>query len=104
MDRSHASKNPVTLFFGITGLILLAAYVNISPPSTGLHILGFFVLFITTLFLLGKYTISNIRHVIVITCGSTLYLILRLIGLHHPLYGILLILSIVALEYLWKDN
>jgi len=104
MERSHTSKNPITLFLGITGIILLAAYVNIALPDTGVTILGFFLLLVITIACLGMYITRNTRHVVVLTLGVTLYLGLRFIGLRHPIYGILLVASIVALEYVWKDN
>lgn len=104
MDRKNHSRNPTTLFLGITGSIALAAYINITPPDTGVSLLGFFILLITTLLLLGMYFIGSLRHTIVLTFSVTLYLILRYIGLRHPLYPILLVASVIALEYVWKDN
>ena len=104
MDHAHTPRNPVTLFFGITGLILLAEYVNVFPPATAITIVGFFVLLIATLMVLGIYALRNMRRVVMITMAIVIYLSLRFVGLRHPLYAVLLAASIVALEYVWKDN
>ncbi len=104
MDHAHSPKNPLILFLGITGLILLAAYINIAPPDTAVNIIGFFTLLVATMLLLGIYAIRNIRRVIVITFAVVVYLCLRYVGLRHPLYAVLLTASIIALEYVWKDH
>lgn len=104
MEKNRPSRNPITAFLGVTGIVALAAYVNILPPDTGIALLGFFALCIMTLFFLGMYIIGNLRHTIVLTCSIMLYLILRYMGLRHPLYPILLVASVIALEYVWKDH
>lgn len=104
MERLHKPRNPLLLFIGVTGLILLAAFINIVPPDSVAALLVFFLVFITTLILLGLYIIRSLRHALILTFGIVLYLILRFFGLRHPLYAVLLIASLVALEYLWKEN
>lgn len=104
MERFHKSRNPLLLFLGVTGLILLTAFINIVPPYSIGAIAVFAIIFTATLILLGLYAIRRVRHVLMLTFGIIIYLVLRYLGLRHPLYAVLLAASIAALEYLWKDN
>lgn len=104
MERLHKPRKPLLLFFGVTGIIALMAYINIIPPDSAAAILTFALLLAATIILLGLYTIRNIRHVLLFTAGLLIYLALQFFGLRHILYAILLVASIVALEYLWKDT
>lgn len=104
MERLHKERNPLLLFFGITGIIVLTAYINIVSPATIIHIAGFFLLLFLSLVLLSKYTFLNMRHAVLLAGGISLYLLLRYLGLRHPLYAVLLLASVIALEYLWREN
>lgn len=104
MERLRKTRNPLLLFIGVTGLITLTAFINIVPPDSITAMLIFAFLFIATLVLLGLYTIRSLRHVLILTFGITLYLILRFFGLRHPLYAVLLAASIAALEFLLRDT
>jgi hypothetical protein len=66
--------------------------------------LGFFTLVSFSIGTLLAYFLRNRRLAILIAGGVSLYLVLRLLGLRHPLYALLLVASIVALEFLWRDN
>lgn len=103
MERLHRPRNPLLLFFGITGVIALAAFVNVVPPDSIAAILGFALLLAATIILLGLYTVKNVRHVLLFTIGLLTYLALQFFGLRHILYATLLVASVVALEFLWKD-
>jgi len=104
MERLHKPRNPLLLFFGVTGIIALMAFINIVPPDSVAAMLVFALLLATTITLLGLYTVKNVRHVLLFTLGVLIYLALQFFGLRHVLYAILLVASIVALEYLWKDT
>lgn len=104
MERQKKQRNPFMLFTGLTGLIGLSAYVNIVPPDSFMSLTGFFLLFIIAVTALLFYVMQHMRHAMLISAGMTIYLILRLLGLRQPLYAVLLLASIIALEYLWKDQ
>jgi|GEM_PF-722723 len=104
MERHKVQRNPFILFTGLTGLIGIAAYVNIVSPDSLIALAGFFLLFIIAATSLLLYILQHTRHALLISAGTTIYLILRLLGLRQPLYAVLLLASIIALEYLWKDQ
>ncbi|MEK7533019.1 MAG: hypothetical protein AAB542_01165 [Patescibacteria group bacterium] len=104
MERQKKARNPLTLFIGVTTLIVTAAYINVFPPDSLMVLLGFFALLMISSTTLGIYLFPHTRHAILISSGLAVYLMLRLIGLRHPLYTLLLVASIAALEYLWREN
>lgn len=104
MELTHTTRNPALLFLGVTGLILIAAYINIVRPDTALYIAGFFILLLATLMCLGIYMLKNVRRTIMISSAVIVFLFLRIVGLRHPLYAVLLTASVIALEYVWKDH
>lgn len=104
MERIKAPRNPLLLFLGITGIILLSSLVNIVPPDTVFALAAFFSLLIISAYLLGVYAFRRRRHALLLVLAVTMFFVLRLIGLKHGLYTILLVASIFALEYLWKDS
>lgn len=104
MESTRTPRNPAMLFFGITGLILIAAYVNVVRPDTALYIAGFFILLLATLMCLGIYTLKNVRRAIMISSAVIIFLFLRIVDLRNPLYAVLLTASVIALEYVWKDH
>ena len=104
MERIKAPRNPLLLFLGITGIILLSSLVNIFPPDTVYSLAAFFALLIISAYFLGMYTFRRRRHAFLLVLAVTMFFGLRLVGLKHGLYTILLIASILALEYLWKDG
>ena len=104
MERQKKTRNSLILFIGITTLIVTAAYINVVSPDSLIVLLGFFALLMVSSTALGIYLFPHTRHAILISSGLGVYLMLRLIGLHHPLYILLLVASIAALEYLWREN
>lgn len=104
MERQKEARSPLILFIGVTTLIITAAYINVFPPDSLMVLLGFFALLMVTSTALGIYLFPHKRHAILISSGLAVYLVLRLIGLRHPLYTLLLVASVIALEYLWKEN
>lgn len=104
MERQKKERDPLALFIGLSGLIATAAYVNIIAPDSLVSLLGFFVILGVASTSLGIYLFRHTRHAWLVSGGIVLYLILRLIGLKQPLYAVLLIASIIALEFLWKEQ
>lgn len=104
MDRHKRERNPLYLFLGASGLIGLSAYINAFPPDFPLTLAGFFLLLATSVGLIGAYIFRRTRHAALLAVGASLYLALRYLGLRQPIYVILLIASILAIEYLWKEN
>lgn len=104
MERLPKARNPLLLLAGLTGSIVLSAYINIVPPDSPLVLIGFFVLVAFSIGSLCSYLFKNMRHAMLIAGGVSVYLVLQLLGLRHPIYAVLLVASIVALEFLWRDN
>ncbi|MCL4200281.1 hypothetical protein KJZ67_02990 [Patescibacteria group bacterium] len=104
MDHQSKTRNPLLLFAGLTGIIVLSAYINILSPDSPFALAGFFVLVTFSIGTLCAYLLQNTRRATLIASSISVYLILRLLGLRHPLYALLLVASIVALEFLWRDN
>lgn len=104
MERQKKERNPALLFIGLSLLIITAAYINVTPPASLISLIGFFLLLSIVSTTLGFYLFHHMRHAVILSVGIIIWLILRLIGLRHPLYTVLLIASIIALEYLWKDQ
>jgi len=104
MERRPKERNPLLLFLGVTGLIVLFAYVNVVAPETLVHIIGFFLLLTVTVWFLGIYVFRHKRHAVLLVTGIAFYLALRYLGLKHPLYAVLLIASIAALELIRREK
>lgn len=104
MERHKRERNSVFLFLGASGVIVLSAYVNAFPPDSPIILAGFFLLLATSIGLIGAYIFRRTRHAILLAIGVSLYLFLRYLGLRQPFYLVLLIASIIAIEYLWKEN
>ena len=103
------------LSFLIVGLIELAAIaylvLNISPDKNlslfNIAISSVFTLFVllsSSLFFLVSFILNDQRQGFLISFFATLYLILRLNRLTHPLFLILIIAIFVTLELLFKKR
>lgn len=104
MEHGKQPRNTVHLFWGVAGIFILAAYVNIFPPEQFAYVVSFFILLFVTLVFFGLYVFRQFRRSAIIAGGAVLYLFLRYFGLRHGLYAILLVLSVLAVEYLWKSR
>ena len=104
MERIRKSKNPLHLFFAVSALILLSAFVNVMPPSSYVSIGIFFFLLAAATMLFSLYIGGSVRRSLVVAGSVVLYFLLRMLGLKHPLYFLLMIACVIALEYLWKDT
>ena len=78
--------------------------MNLFPPDRIISIIVFFTLVWVTSALFSLYFSGNTRRAVLVASGTAMYLLLRSFGLRHPLYGVLLIACIVAIEYLMRDR
>ncbi len=103
MERlPRSQRNPYLLISGVSGYILLAAFVNIFPPDALWRIALFIIAFTASTGLLIQYVLRRIQQSILLGFGLALFLVLRFFGLRSPVYPALLIACIVAIEILWK--
>jgi len=99
MERlKKRQRNPYLLFVGVSGYFLLAAYVNVFPPDAPWRIGIFIIAFAFSTWMLLRYLFKNTRQPTVFTIGLATILVLRFLGLRHPLYPLLLVASIIAFE------
>ncbi|MFZ5845364.1 MAG: hypothetical protein ACOY0S_02740 [Patescibacteria group bacterium] len=89
------------LVLGLVGLVGLVGLINFYPPSSWLLISIFFLTVLLSSFFLSLYLLHNVRRAILLSCGLTVFFLLRLFGLRQPLYLILLAASLVSLELLF---
>jgi len=91
-------KNFTALFITIASASLLGWYVNAFPPETFFHYLWFFLI-ITVLFGSFFYFLFQVWwRSCLYTGGIILFLLLRLLGLKHILYAILLFIILVLTD------
>ena len=104
MERRPDGRNPTYLILGLSVLIGLTAYINTVAPDTGIRIAVFYVLMTASVGLFGLYLLRNRRHVLIVTFGLGVYLLLRMYNLRSPLYAVLLLASMMAVEYLARER
>lgn len=95
-------RNPWWLVLGISGISLVAWFVNAYLPDTALRIAYFFIIFFATSFFLSQFLLNNMRRAVLVSLGLSIFLLLRLLGLREPLYGVLLLSSLISLGLLIK--
>lgn len=94
----HAQRNPVLLILGVSGFVALSAFINIFPPE-GLWQIALFVgIFSVSFGLMLQYIFRRTQQSIIAGFTISIFLILRLFGLRNPLYLILLLACVLALE------
>lgn len=99
MNRIQKHKRkPYQLFISATLFIALAAYVNITGPETVWHILLFIAVFALATAILMQYIFRRKRRALIIAAGTTIFLLLRYLGLTSPVYTTLLIAVIIATD------
>lgn len=104
MDRIHKHhREPYLLFFAVTIIILLAAFVNITPPNTIFHIAVFIIGISCAIGLFVHYIFSKTHRSILLACGTATLLTLRYIGLTSPIYIALLLTCIIAIDIHQKE-
>ena len=102
MYRPHRSV--WWLIIGISGISALAWFANAYTPDSWQLILIFFTLITTVTMCLLLYFLNNVRHVLLITGGLLILLVLRLLGLREIIYPLLLIASLLSLELMFRKR
>jgi hypothetical protein len=100
------------LLSGIVSFGILGALIFFVPPSFQLSISGvslsilplFFVLLFVGLFCLGTLALKTIKHGILLGSFFVCYSIMRLNGLTHPFFLLLLFGIFLALELLFVGS
>lgn len=97
-------RNVWWLIAGVSGISLLAWFINTYNPDTYIRHAEFFLLLFFSVTSLSIFVIGSMRRAVFVGIGLIIFLLLRLIGLREPLYPILLTVSLVSLElYLNKQ-
>lgn len=99
--RYHSVWWPVIT---ISGVSALAWFVNSYTPDSWQYIAMFFTLvaLIITSFL--HYLLNNVRHILLITGGVLILLLLRLLGLREIIYPLLLAATLLSLELMLRKR
>jgi len=84
---------------GLTGVSILAWFFNTIPPKEGSAITIAIILITATLFCFLYSFLKNVRRCVLWSSGVGVFFTLRAIGLHDPLYILLLLAVLVSLEY-----
>ncbi|MDP1721994.1 MAG: hypothetical protein Q8L37_02185 [Candidatus Gottesmanbacteria bacterium] len=102
MLRSHHSVR--WLFVCISGISALAWFTNSYTPDSWQAVITIFIIItiIITSFLL--YFLNTVRHILLITAGILILLILRYWGLREIIYPMLLIASLLSLELMLRKR
>lgn len=102
MVRPHRSV--WWLVIGISGISALAWFANTYTPDSWQKIASFFALITVILTSLLLYFLNNVRHILLITGGMLVLLILRLVGLREIIYPLLLVASLLSLELMLRKR
>lgn len=83
---------------GTSSISVLGYYIYAFPPDTSVHIAILFTIIALTVFS-WTYYIVPVRRIAFLTTGFVVtFLLLRILKLHHPIYILLLLSTIVSLE------
>ena len=104
-SRSHIFTFRLYSFMvGFVFLSVMAWFFHTIPPKEGSMIVVGIILILVTIFCFLYSLIKNVRHVLLISSGVGVLLILRSIGLHDWLYVLLLLAILISLEYAWSKR
>lgn len=92
------------LFVSICGLSALAWLANAYAPDSWQVILIFFILIMVMITSLLLYFMGNMRHILLITGGVLILLILRFLGLREIIYPLLLVATLFSIELLVRKR
>lgn len=98
-DRSKP-RNIWWLILTVCGISFLAWFVNTFPPNSWQLLVVFFSLVLFTTFFFLLYLIINVRRSFLVSLGFILFLLLRYLHLHESFYLILLLVTLLSLEFL----
>lgn len=100
----HTRRSIWWLVIGITGIIGFAWFTNTYTPDSWQMIVIFFTLIIAILISLLLYFVNNVRHILLITGGLLILLVLRYLGLREIIYPLLLAASLLSLELMLRKR
>ena len=92
------------LIIGISGISGLAWFVNTYTPDSWQKIVILFTFIATIITSVLLYFLNNVRHIILITGGLLILLVLRFMGLREIIYPLLLAASLLSLELMLKKR
>lgn len=104
MDRHKPPRNPTHLILGISGFMLLAAYVNLLTPDSWWLIAIFIAAFSLSSGLVIHFLFRNMKQTAILSVGIALFLALRVLGLKNLLYTVLLVASVISVEFVSKKR
>lgn len=103
MDTMKVGQRSVWwLIIGVTGISALAWFTNTYTPDSWQRIAIFFSLFTLIITSLFFSFLNNVRHILLITGGLLILLLLRLLGLREIIYPLLLLASLLSLELMLR--
>ncbi len=97
-------RNRRYLIIGISGLVILAIFINKFAPVTLPIIVTFLLIFFFSVLALAYYLLNNVRRSILISLGLALWLALRATGLRDSIYPALLVACLISLELLYRKR
>ena len=92
------------LFISLITFIFLIIFINIFPPENFWPLFIFSLLFFIFTFYLCSYVFKRLRKSLLYASALTLFIILRLLGLNHWIYPLLILLTTVAFEFYLHNN
>ncbi len=107
MTTVHLHQKPRKishLFISLITFIFLIIFINIFPPENFWPLFIFSLLFFIFTFYLCSYVFKRLRKSLLYASALTLFIILRLLGLNHWIYPLLILLTTVAFEFYLHNN
>jgi len=97
-NMRRKDRNITHLILGVFGFVTLAWFINSFPPDKLVYLIVFYLtVFLSSLFL-SFFILNNTRLSLLLSFTLTIFLILRYLDLHHPIYIVLLLASLISLE------
>lgn len=90
----------IFLLLSITIFSVLGWFINSYSPGGILPIIFFLGIICSAMGFLFFYVLKNVQRALLYTGGCFVFFLLRAIGLKHIVYSILLIITVVSIDYL----
>lgn len=101
----HRPRRSVWWFLvGISGISGLAWFANTYTPDSWQKIVILFTFIATIITSILFYFLNNVRHILLITGGLLILLVLRYLGLREIIYPLLLLASLLSLDILLRKR
>lgn len=88
----------------VTAVSTLAWFINTYAPDSWQMIAIFFVLAALIIMNFLNYLLNNVRHILLITTGILIVLLLRLLGLREIIYPLLLAATLLSIELMLRKR